>query len=130
MNTYHQVFWPIFGFGCLIAFVVAALAGRRTGIIVPGILLFIGVIAFWAGLFIGSDAGYRAWQAIPDPPQEAYADTAPLGALIAGWFPGSIFCGIVFLTFRLTRKKVDGVIDSNPNVVRDDSGNPYQSPGA
>ena len=33
----------------------------------------------------------------PNPSLEAYADTAPLRALVGGWIPGMIFTGLFYL---------------------------------
>ena len=46
--------------------------------------------------FLGSDMGYRAWQQIPNPRDEAYSNAAPAGLLIFGWIPGGMFCALVF----------------------------------
>lgn len=66
-------------------------------------------------------------------PDEAFADTGPVGALFFGWMPGEIFCGLVYGFFRLLRyffvrerPIVATAIDSQTG--REDSGNPYQSP--
>ena len=60
-------------------------------------LLLVGILCVWLGLFLGSDKYFRVWQSMPNAPDEAYADTAPLGALLAGWLPGGIIVGTVFV---------------------------------
>ncbi|MCH2145471.1 MAG: hypothetical protein MK082_10060 [Phycisphaerales bacterium] len=52
-------------------------------------LLFCTFI-LWVGLFLGSDIGYRNWQNMEDPPDEAFTDTAPMVYLVAGWFPAGV----------------------------------------
>ena len=91
MTPYDETFLPIFLMGCFVAVITSFVAGRMSGCLIPGVLLCIGVLAFWAAVFIGSDMGYRAWQSMPDPPDEAFSDASVLGALVLGWFPGLIF---------------------------------------
>ncbi len=92
-------------------------------------------MAFWAALFIGSDLGYRAWQSMPDAPEEAFSDASALGALVLGWLPGGIFCLAVFGLVRGMRWLLhwadpdvfpkDAAPISSPPV---ETGNPYQGP--
>ena len=86
-------------------------------------------------MFFGSDMGYRAWQEMPDPPDEAFSDASVLGALIFGWLPAGLFCLMVFAVVRGFRWLLHW---ANPDVSPSDlkvpaqpseSGNPYQSPG-
>lgn len=139
MTAYDQVFYPIFGVGCAIAAIASFLAARKSGLVFPAALLVVGVVAFWAGLFIGSEFGYQAWQSIPDPPQEAFSDTAPMGALLFGWLPGSVFCGYVFGFSRLVRHflfgRDRGLSGGGPDLSGGDldsnsveTGNPYEAP--
>ena len=65
-------------------------------------LLFVGALSSWVGLFLGSEMYYRVWQAMPDPPDEAFADTAPLGVLLGGWLPGGLFVAVAFVACLLT----------------------------
>ena len=94
----------------------------------------IGVVAFWFGLAIGSDLGYRAWQAMPDPSDEAFSDASAAGALLFGWMPGAMFCLVIFAVVRAGRWLLHW---ANPDVFPKDSkpaqkpvetGNPYQAP--
>ncbi len=101
MNVYEQTFLPIFLVGCAIAACVSFVAARKPGFAIPGKFFGIGVLTFWAALFVASDTGYRAWQSIPNPPPEAFSDSGPAGALILGWVPGCIFCGLIFGLVRL-----------------------------
>ena len=86
----------IFGVGLLVAAVAAVTAAVNRSWIGRIPLLLVGVLSVWAGLFFGLDKFYRVWQGSSDPPDEAFADTAPLGALLAGWIPGGLFVGVVF----------------------------------
>lgn len=95
-SPYDGVFWPIFGGGLALSFVMATAAAWSRGFLIPLILLPISVLSFWITIFLGSDLGYRAWQQIPNPPDEAYSDAAPAGLLILGWIPGGMFCSLVF----------------------------------
>lgn len=94
----------------------------------------IGVFVVWAALFLGSDMGYRAWQSMPDPPDEAFSDASVLGALILGWVPGVVFCAAVFVVGRSIRwllRRANPVVVQNDSPFQSpttDSGNPYQSP--
>ena len=135
MTVYHQYFFPIFTAGALVALILSLIAGWRRGCIVPLICLPLGVLGFWAGLFFGAEIGFRQWQSIPDPPAEAFADTAPLGALLVGWLPGSVFCGVIFgltrLAYTLTSPRTANDADTTPvttNLSSVESGNPYQVP--
>ena len=135
MTPYDEVFLPIFGVGCLIAFLVSFIAGRLGGLVLPGIALSLGVMSFWVSLFLGSELGYRAWQSMPDPPAVAFSDTAPLGALVFGWLPAGVFCGFVFgcswlIKFCFTRHQRSAAILSATVVPegRPETGDPYQPP--
>ena len=131
MNPFEAIFYPIFGGACLLATIATFMAARTKGVVASGMLLAVGVFTVWAGMFFGSEFGYRAWQAMPDPPPEAYADTLPLGALLFGWVPGSFFCGVLFGTLKiislLTRPKTSPALDQS-DALRSDTGNPYQGP--
>lgn len=136
MTPYHEYFLPIFVLGCLGSAVVSFVAGRMSGCVWPGCLLVIGVLAFWSSVFIGSDLGYRAWQSMPNPPDEAFSDASALGALVFGWFPGVIFCLFIFGLVRGAKWVLHW---ANPDVFPRDSkpiqqpietGNPFQGPNA
>ncbi|MCA9135277.1 MAG: hypothetical protein KDB00_00925 [Planctomycetales bacterium] len=134
MTPYHEVFLPIFLIGLLIAGVLSLVAGTRSGCLVPGLLVVSGVVVFWVALFAGSDMGYRAWQSMPDPPDEAFSDASAMGALVLGWFPGLVLCLAVFGVVRGFRWFLHW---ANPDVFpgnerptgqTTETGNPYQSP--
>ena len=142
MTAYDQIFYPIFGVGCAIAatasFLAAFLAARKSGFVFPVVALGVGIIAFWAALFIGSEVGYQTWQSIPDPPAEAFSDTAPMGALIVGWLPGSVYCGVIFgivfgITWLARHLRPGGAPDLSSDVSDSkcvETGNPYQAPNS
>ena len=134
MTPYHEYFIPIFLLGCLIAAIASFFAGRMSGCILPGTLLMVGVVAFWSAVFVGSDLGYRAWQSMPDPPEEAFSDTSALGALVFGWVPGGFFCLAIFSLVRGGRWLLQWANpdefpkDSKPAQKPVETGNPYQAP--
>lgn len=74
-------------------------------------ILLVGILAVWVGLFLGSEKYFRVWQAAPNPPDEAFADTGPMGALFAGWIPGFFVVILLFLpcwlVIGLIRKRSD-----------------------
>jgi uncharacterized membrane protein HdeD (DUF308 family) len=92
----HAAFLAIFGIGLFGGVATAVLAARNRSWFGRIPLLLVGILSVWLGLFLGSDKGFRVWQSMPDPPDEAFADTAPIGALILGWLPGAIIVGAVF----------------------------------
>ena len=102
-------FYRMAGIGAIFGAIAAILAGWHRWWLVQLPLLLVGIFCTWAGLFLASDHGYRVWQRGPNPPDEAFADTAPIGFLLAGWIPGGIFVGLVFgvalLLFRWQRRR-------------------------
>jgi hypothetical protein len=53
-----------------------------------------GVSIMWFALFLGVATHFDAWQGMPDPPPEAFADGAQLTAcMLIGWFPGALLYG-------------------------------------
>ena len=136
MTPYHEMFLPIFLVGCAIASVTAFVAGRRTGCLGPLTLFVVGVMSLWAALFFGADLGYRAWQAMPNPPEEAFSDASVVGALVFGWFPSGIFWLFIFAVVRLIRllsyqaKRRHEDRGTSNNHVAEETGNPYQGPSA
>ncbi len=124
--------------GCLVSAVLAFFGGRVGGVFGPFILLSMSALVFWVALFLGLEVGYRAWQSGPDAPPQAFSDTAPMGALVAGWAPGSVFACFWFGISRLIRafiwkSKVDGfaVSDCGSNLLSGavvETRNAYQPP--
>lgn len=99
-HSRHAAFLTIFGVGLSAGIGSAFLAAANRSWLGKVPLLLVGIISVWLGLFLGSDKGFRVWQSMPDPPDEAFADTGPIGALILGWVPGSIIVGVVFVLCR------------------------------
>ncbi len=97
-DSHVSAFRAIFGLGLVLGVIAALSASRNRSWFGRIPLLLVGTLCVWAGLFFSSEKYYRVWQASPDPPDEAFADTAPIGALLAGWIPGGLFVGVAFLT--------------------------------
>ena len=83
--------------GMAIALVVVIGASRCVRLRFRLPLLFVAALALWTAMFIAADMGYRAWQSIPDPPEEAYSDTGPIFFLVAGWLPGAAIAYLLLL---------------------------------
>ena len=55
-----------------------------------------GVLAMWFAVFLGTVTHFDVWQAMPNPPSEAYADGSQLIAcVVVGWIPGVLLYGCV-----------------------------------
>ena len=106
MTPLQEMFIPIFGVAAVISAVLAFIGGRVSGVIGPLVLVCISGFVCWFGLFLGLEVGYQVWQSVPDPPAEAFSDTAPMGALFAGWIPGGLFACFWFFVSWLIRKCV------------------------
>ena len=87
--------------GLPISSVIVMWASRRTRLSLRVALLVAATLALWIARFIAADSGYRAWQSIPNPSDEALADTGPIFFLLAGWFPS---WGIVYLLLLLFQR--------------------------
>jgi hypothetical protein len=84
--------------GLVISIALVVWGSRRVRPGVKTALLIVGVFALWAALFLAADAGYRAWQESPNPPDEAFSDAGgPFFFLLLGWLPSGILLGSVFL---------------------------------
>ncbi len=105
MTPLDQVFYPVFGAGCLVGAIASALAARRPGGPRAWGLLLLGTLVVWGTLWLGLELGYRAWQAMPEPPEEAYADPEPAGALFLGWIPAGLSCLALYRFFRWRRPR-------------------------
>lgn len=136
LTPYDEVFVPIFLLGCVFAAVASLFAARAKGCMLPSFLITIGIVFFWAAIFLGSDVGYRAWQLMDNPPDEAFSDASVMGALLFGWFPGLLYCLTIFGVVRGIARalrwanpdKYDMVVIPAPK--REETNNPYQPPNA
>ncbi|MAI70951.1 MAG: hypothetical protein CMM01_08590 [Rhodopirellula sp.] len=106
MTPLQEIFIPSFCVGGLVSAVMAFIGGRLSGITGPLILLFMSTFVCWLTLFLGLEVGYHVWHSRPNPPPEAFSDTAPMGALFAGWIPGGFFACFWFGTSWLIKKFV------------------------
>jgi len=73
-------------------------------------IAFLGVatLVLWFAMFVAVESGYRAWQSIPNPPEDAYSDTGgPFFILFLGWLPSMVIIGIEHLLLRLCWKSFD-----------------------
>lgn len=76
-------------FGGLLAMLAAAGAVWSRSWPARILLVLVGVGIVWGAMLAGIGAGYRAWQAMPDAPDEAFADGGPMMfGLFLGWVPG------------------------------------------
>jgi len=63
-------------------------------------------VVLWFAMFIAVESGYRAWQSIPNPPDDAYSDTGgPFFILFLGWLPSLVILGTEHFLLRLFRRK-------------------------
>jgi hypothetical protein len=101
-GSYQAAFLTYIAIGLPLGVTAGALAGRKQWW--PGrlVLLIVGILCLWLTLLLGVAEGFRAWQSMPDPPPEAFADGAKaLAALLLGWFPAAIVVAISFATSAL-----------------------------
>ena len=107
----HAAFLAHVWGGLGLAFVAVILAAINRSWLGRLPLLMVGILAVWVGLFMGSDKYFRVWQSDPNATQEAYADTGPMGALIAGWLPGGMVVFMLYLpcwlVVALIRRRTD-----------------------
>ena len=103
MNFLTETIWVMIHYGnftlasgFIIATALSVGASRLNRLTLRIILLALGGLVLWAGLFMAADSGYRLWQNIPHPPEEAFSDTGPIFFLLAGWLPSALFILAVF----------------------------------
>ena len=103
--------WTLLGVGFGIALLACILATVNRSWLGRIPLLLVGILALWAGLLLGSDLYFRVWQAMPNPPDQAYSDSGPSLLVIAGWIPGTIGVSLLFLpcwlVIGLIRRRTD-----------------------
>ncbi|MCP4835225.1 MAG: hypothetical protein GY895_10730 [Phycisphaera sp.] len=98
--------WTLFGVGFGVALLACILAAVNRSWLGRIPLLLVGILALWAGLLLGSDGYFRVWQAMPNPPDEAFSDSGPSFLLIVGWIPGTIGIIILFLPCLLAAEVI------------------------
>ena len=103
MSPLQESFLLWAGSAIFIMAVLVLVATWHFNVLIQVGIVLVGIIIVWAGLFLGLDIGYREWQRMPDPPDEAFADTAPLGMLLAGWLPG----GMITITWWALLKLIE-----------------------
>jgi hypothetical protein len=127
-----------FAWGLAISFLILIFGSSRARLIPQLVFLLAAILVLWVAMFVAAEAGYSAWQSMPDPPDEAFSDTGPIFFLLVGWLPSFCILGIVHLALRfcwqvVTPKAPVQKIDTSQaiNTVDrpPDDGNPYQSPG-
>jgi hypothetical protein len=95
---HHATFALVYGPGLVLAVGMAALAPRLAWTWVRPLCLLASVGVLWFALLLATHLRYGAWQSMPDPPDEAFADGARLVAtLVAGWVPALPICGVAYL---------------------------------
>lgn len=105
MDPFSLVFLPTFGAGCVLGATLAWKASGR-GLIGQTLLLLLAVAAVWLSLILGVCWGYDAWQSLPEPPDEAFADGANLtGSVMFGWMPAGAGCAVVFFIGHVMRHR-------------------------
>ena len=108
----------------LIALPIATLCGigaariRSWWLKVP--LAFIGFMVGWSSIVLGVGHGFDTWQAMADPPDEAFADGAQLMAsFFAGWIPAAALMTLVILlaAFLPHGRKKPPQVDDEPRAT-------------
>ena len=96
MDPFDQAFYPTFAAGCALGALFAWSASGR-GPVGQVLLLLLAVLVVWFSLILAVGWGYDAWQSMPDPPDEAFADGATLtGSVLFGWLPSGFGCLLVW----------------------------------
>lgn len=102
LTSFESAFGAHLAAGLAIGIVASVLAGRNRSLVAVAFLLLAGTLAIWIGLFMAVDDGYRSWQRMPDPPDEAFSDgPAPIAAFLLGWVPAGTATALVFMAARL-----------------------------
>jgi hypothetical protein len=96
MDPFDQAFYPTFAAGGALGAWLAWKASGR-GRIGQVLVLLLAVAVVWFSLVLAVGWGYDAWQSMPDPPDEAFADGAKLtGSVLLGWLPSGFGCLLVW----------------------------------
>ena len=110
-----EAFWVIFTYG--LKYTVCGLAVSSLMVLWGSrcvqrgwriAFLGVAIIVLWFAMFAAVELGYRAWQCIPNPPEDAYSDTGgPFFILFLGWLPSMVILGIEYLLLRLCWRSSD-----------------------
>lgn len=128
MSFMNETAWVIVNYGSQYAFCGLLLAsgmlvyGARRERRVSRVAFLVAAIFFlWVAIFLSVDSGYRAWQNIPNPPEEAFSDTGgPFVALFLGWLPGLVILSILHLLLRRYVKDSSCLTTSPPSPESSD----------
>ncbi|MFP6872624.1 MAG: hypothetical protein VCA55_03865 [Verrucomicrobiales bacterium] len=105
MTPFQEVFLMYLAIGLPFGFLVTFFASRVKSLTARLPLCLLAVLIVWLTLFLGVTQGYDAWQALPNPPEEAFADGGGLtGVVIAGWLPAGIFVAAAYVFLMFLRK--------------------------
>ncbi|MAI66282.1 MAG: hypothetical protein CMJ26_00210 [Phycisphaerae bacterium] len=115
MTLYQQVFLLYFIPGIFISFLIVW-HSMKLKFLYRNTLFIVSILINWIAIFLGVHMGYGAWQNMPNPPEEAFADGAKLMmSLIGGWIPGSILFALMFLIIKLFKSfSKKEIINTNP----------------
>lgn len=94
LNPMQSTLLTLAGSACVVTMLLVLIAIWRFPLWVQLITALFGIAIIWGGLFFGSELGLRNWQAMPNAPKEAYADTGPAGMLLFGWAPAGLFTAV------------------------------------
>ena len=104
MNPLQETFLLYFLPGILISFLLVYSSGNLRWFYRYALLL-LSILINWLAIFLGVHMGYGAWQNMPNPPDEAFADGAHLTmAFIGGWIPGIILFFAMYILVLLIKK--------------------------
>ena len=104
MNFLQETVWVILTHGPVylvcglaLSFAIIFGASRCVKLRLRLPILFSAILVLWIAMFVAADSGYRVWQQIPNPPEEAFSDTGPFVFLFLGWLPGSVIASALLL---------------------------------
>ena len=118
VEVLRSVFFAWLSLGALLALVFLCLGVFRFRIIGQLVCALAATVSLWFGLWYGVHMGYGAWQALPNPGADAYADGANLvGSLMFGWMPAGFVCLVLWGLLALVKRLVKGEPDSTPDAT-------------
>ena len=116
VDVYREVFFTWLSLGALVALGLLCLGVFRFRLLGQLICALGATLSLWFGLWYGVHMGYGAWQALPNPGADAYADGANLvGSLMFGWMPAGFVCLVLWGLLALVKRLVKGEPDSTPD---------------